>query len=222
MMILFFILVAGCGLLDVTFAQKKTESDSLFLCTEETNTQNGKMVYGYIDGEKTECMSEHELLSLLHQTSLRQSHISTTQEKEKQTPPCTRDKFDLRNARMPMADLMGASLDDVCMNSAELSNADLRYASLTNANLRNANLSRAYCKGADFTGANLTGANMKGAYLNEANFTEAEGLTFEMLKSAQSLHAAKLPPELTARVQEELPEKLEKPREGWINNRWDL
>lgn len=218
-------LIACLGLLAAPSAQNETPKDfQIFLCTEDSLTGSGKMVYAYISGEKTECMSEHELRATLNEASLRQTRDSLAREQRKLSDEVVRaiarGERNLPNAQIRMADLMNVALDGATLSNANLANADLRNASLVGANLRNANLSIAYCKGADFTAADLTGATLNGAYLNGANFTEAKGLSMDMLESAQTLHTAKFDPELASRIAEELPEKLEKPREGWINNRW--
>ncbi|MFW5774702.1 MAG: pentapeptide repeat-containing protein [Chitinivibrionales bacterium] len=206
-------------------AAEDTDKDSIFMCTEKpVDSLQRRMVYGYVDGEKTECMTKQELLSLFSQREFEKKQDSILTEKEKKNDyyvdAIARGQKDLKKATLPMADLMGAKLINIDFSYANLSSADLRNADLSGAILRGADLSVAYCKDADFSGADLSGANLEGTYLNGANLTDVSGLSYELLKKARTIHAARLDSTLIKQIKEDAPHLLEKPKQGWIQNTW--
>jgi len=87
------------------------------------------------------------------------------------------NKFNLRGADLPEADLSGANLRGADLSEADLSGANLRGADLSEADLREADLSEADLSGANLHGADLSGANLSGANLRGAKFYGRGGST---------------------------------------------
>jgi hypothetical protein len=108
----------------------------------------------------------------------------------------------LGGAFLPAVDLntsllRGADLGDAMLISANLSGAILSDADLGGANLAYTNMQDAVLAGADLSGANLrravlTGADLSGADLSGANLTNAV-VTDEQLDACKSLKGATMP-----------------------------
>jgi len=101
----------------------------------------------------------------------------------------------LGGAHMEGVDLESAKLSDSQMEGIDLSNASLVGAHLVNANLAKGDISGSTGQGANFTSAQLRGANLNSAKLYGANFAAADmegvDLSFAYLQGAQ-LSDAKL------------------------------
>ncbi len=80
---------------------------------------------------------------------------------------------DLTSADFSRANLRKADLSGAVLTHANLSNVNLKRASLTKANLQNANLSQANLWNADLSYANFSDANLTEANLRRANLSEA-------------------------------------------------
>ncbi|MFW5775389.1 MAG: pentapeptide repeat-containing protein [Chitinivibrionales bacterium] len=187
----------------------------MYLCIEQhPDSHHGKMVYGYINGRKTECMPEYEFLAAYHQT-LFQDTQQQTQQQEKPRKKIDYAHADLRGADMAGMDLLGADL-----RGADLSSADLRNADLRGANLQGTNLSAAYLKKADLRGADLTGAILDGTYLMQADCRKARGLRLETLARAYTLFETQFDKALADNVQRRFADKLHDPGWEWVNNAW--
>jgi len=94
------------------------------------------------------------------------------------------EPLNLREIRLPRADLRAIDL-----RQADLTGAELTGAVLTGATLDHAQLADATLIGADLTGARLTGAVLTGARLHQADLTGADlrevtGLTGDQLARA--------------------------------------
>ena len=83
-------------------------------------------------------------------------------------PKLSNGAYNLGNANLRGAYLVGAGLA-----GANLSNSNLAGAVLTGANLAGANLSSSNLSGANFANANLAGANLSSSNLSGANFANA-------------------------------------------------
>lgn len=199
--------------------------DQILLCTNDSlNAEKGKLVYSYIDGEKTECLPEQELRELLSNAQLTNIRDSIEAEKKKSgryyEDLVRHGHRELSGADLKMADLMDCNLDSADLSNADLSNADLRGVTFRGANLKGAILATAYCRRADFRGAILEGADITGAYLNECDLRGASGISFEMLKKARTLHEARMDSTLAAAIEEQAWMLLREPKAGWVDNRW--
>jgi|GEM_PF-1626094 len=208
------------------------EKPALYLCADSLakDAAGAKKVYGYIDGKRTECMSEYELLSLYTQAQFEKDSVARRQqraESEAKAKANTAAAADSMAAQiragkkdLDLADLMGVNLENADLSGASFVSADLRRANLAGADLTNANLESAYLRRADLRAAKLAGANLTGAYLAEADLRGAAGLTIESLKAAATLYKAKLDAALMEQAAEEMPEKLKDPSKCWEGNRW--
>ncbi len=79
----------------------------------------------------------------------------------------------LTGANLSEAELIGGELIGAYLSSANLSGANLVSANLSGAGLVSANLSGAWLGSANLSGANLSGANLSGALLVGANLSGA-------------------------------------------------
>jgi hypothetical protein len=181
----------------------------MYLCisSEPSKTESGKayhkMVYGYVNGQRTECMTEEEFRArfvLPHELP------DPPKMSEQKVSPAARTS--LAGADFKNCDLMGMNFQNADLHGARFDNSDLRTCNLHNSDLRNANLEGAYLKDADLSEADLSGANLKGAYLTGANLIGVRGLTIEILRMVQTLFCAKLDPPLLDQVKQYCPGKL--------------
>jgi hypothetical protein len=219
----------------VCLAVEAVESDEgkVFLCADSATAAKSKpkLVYGYIDGKKTACMPERELLTLIggkrferDTTGKSASQLEKEREAARAQSVASADTVVLaiRKGKKDLAglDLMRADLSGADMRNADLTSADLRGANLSKADLRGATLEAAFLRKANLAGADLTGANLKGAYFTYADLTGAKGLTLEALKSLYNLYGAKLDQEVRVVAEKEIPQKLKNPEKCWDKNRW--
>lgn len=185
-----------------------------------------KLVYGYINGKKTECMCEQNLLALYNDSLL--PGINTTKE-----PDCLKKAEktgnDLSKGAKPKKsaffgkdlagkDLKGEDLKGVDFSGADLSNAilestDLRNANLSGANLSGACLENAFLKNANLKNADLSNARLKGAYFHNADLSDAKGLSLEQIRVTATVYNAVFDSDLIALIKEYCPNKLKDP--GW-------
>ncbi len=190
--------------------------DSMVQLKSQTGKDPQKLVYGYINGKKTDCMSEYELRTKLSQDFFNRDNKSGQVNKKQ----LQRDAIYRGNKNLANADLRGMDLQDLDLSGADLQNAllesaDLRGAKLRNANLKGANLENAYCKNADLYRADLTGAQLRGAFFHHANLLETEGLTMENLCTVASLYKALLEEPVLEIIQSKYPIKMKNPKSGW-------
>ncbi|NLE00821.1 MAG: pentapeptide repeat-containing protein [Fibrobacter sp.] len=224
----------------------------MFLCLDsmmqnyKQGTQNPqKLVYSYIDGKKTGCMTEYELRELLSKTAFEkqrssqpdsQKILELSGRKLTMLPLSAREavykgKKDLVGADLSRCDLKGLDLTGADLRNANLQTADLRNAKLTNANLTGAKLDYAYFKNADLNGADLTNCSLKGTYFHHANLVNVKGITHEGISSTASVYKATLDQDLAEIVKTNCPNKLKDPGWQWlapqlvvedsVSNRWE-
>lgn len=127
----------------------------------------------------------------------------------------------LERAHLTNANLGGATLTGAKLTQANLSGAILSDADLSETVLVAADLSESYLFRADLSGANLFNADLSGADLQEADFEGAnlmladlrdvKNASAEDFSTADTLHRAKLDPDMKTRVREEHPDLLEEP-----------
>lgn len=191
--------------------------DSMMILKNQTGKKPQKLVYGYINGKKTSCMSEYDLRStfLKEVFDRDQESVKASHKKQLQRNAVYRGEKNLANADLRGFDLQGLDLSGANLQNARLESADLRGANLRNADLRGANLENAFCKNADFCHANLTDAQLKDAYFHHANLQEAGGLTIKNLCTASTLYKALLEAPVLAIIQSKYPSKMKNPKGGW-------
>jgi hypothetical protein len=206
--------------------------DSMKEIKSRKSDSSVKFVYGYINGIRTECMSEYEFREkyckkqfesstisqpdsqkILEQKGLKRKHIQLSL-----LEAIYRGKKDLAGLKMCSFDLAGLDLSGADLRNADLNSADLRNAKLCGANLSGANLTSAYLKNADLRNANLENVNLKGCYLQQANLTDASGFTIVDIKMAASLYKTIIDPEMAAQIKQDCPGKLKKPEWGWLKS----
>jgi hypothetical protein len=186
----------------------ETGKPLILLCTGDsarTHGTKGKLVYGYIDGKRTSCMSERELLALYSLQEL--------------PPPDTTGKRYVR-ANLKGYDLAGANFSDQDLTASILDGADLRQANLANAVLERASLKAAYLRRANLKGADLTDARIDGAYLNGADLTDAKGVTLQMLRTAYNCYKLKADSSLLRELADCCPALMRDPGSRWDTNQW--
>lgn len=201
-----------------------SEKPEIFLCVREDSikTTEKKLVYGYIYGVKTECMTEKDFLELYAkkmaeiEKSLRLDTISNAdaiiliQNGEK----------DLRSAKFQSFDFMDVSFKGANCTKANFYGADLRNASFRNANCTRTNFSNAFIKNVDFRNADVTAADFTGTYISGADFVDAKGVTPEMFNSSITLYKTKFNKKLAAKLKKQYPDLFEKPKKCWETNTW--
>jgi uncharacterized protein YjbI with pentapeptide repeats len=219
--------------LSPTSAASGAENGKMFLCADSATAKKDapKMVYGYINGQKTQCMSEYDFLALWGKSLLETDSVAL-QIREKEA---NARKSDLKSASLSDSvaeqirkgrkdldglDLMGIDLSSADLQKASFVSADLRRAKLTGADLREANFEAAFLKRVDLRGARFNSTNLKSAYLAEADLRKAKGLSIESLKTVYTLYKAKMDDRLALEVKDALPEKLKEPSKCWENNKW--
>lgn len=191
--------------------------DSMMQVRKQTGCEPQKLVYGYIDGKKTACMSEYEFRVACSKVLFDRENgsLNKTQKKQLQRNAVYRGEKNLANADLRGLDLKGLDLSGANLTNAQLESADLRGANLKNATMTGANLENAYCKNADFRGADLTSANLRGAFFHHANLFEVQGITMENLSAVSSLYQARLEEPLMEIIESKFSNKLKNPKGSW-------
>lgn len=107
----------------------------------------------------------------------------------------------LSEVRLEEANLAGISLEEAILRAAHLEHSNLTGAKMQGAFLLNTRLNGARLRNANLQGAFLGGARFDGAELLGADLTDANGLTWEQLKTARKDNRTRLPAylSLTAR-----------------------
>lgn len=207
----------------VTLTFSETKSPLIFLCLDSMNLKNQagkgfqKLVYSYINGKKTPCMSEHELRLTLSNKAFARDHdsLKAFHKKLLLRNAVYRGEKNLAYADLRGLDLQGLDLSGANLQNALLESADMRGANLRNADLTKADLQNAYCKNADFSHANLTDALLKDAYFHHANLQETNGLTIDNLRTVSTLYDALLAAPVLKIIKSKYPSKLKNPKGGW-------
>jgi len=195
-----------------------------------------KIVYGIINGRRTECMSEAEFrtrycnqeYTRLYADQVDSEKILEGKGLRRALPRINplegayKGRKDLAGTDLHHSDLKGVNLENADLSKANLDYCDLRGANLQNANLKGASLVSAYFKGANLRGADLTGAKCSGTYFQEANLLEVKGLTMEEVRSARSFYNADLDEELDLTIKAQCPRKLDwDPGWHWDTGKYD-
>ncbi len=107
----------------------------------------------------------------------------------------------LSEVRLEEANLTGISFEEAILRAAHLEHSNLTGAKMQGAFLLNTRLNGARLRNANLQGAFLGGARFDGAELLGADLTDANGLTWEQLKTARKDNRTRLPAylSLTAR-----------------------
>lgn len=213
------------------FAEQNT---TMFLCLDsmmQKYRQDGKsppkLVYGYINGKKTECMSEYELRARFSEVQLKErksTEVDSQQllensgkrrsvKDQKIEDGVFRGKKDLAGADLRGYDLNGVDLSGADLTNANLESADLRNANLSNANLSGTSLEFAFLKNANLKNADLSNARFRGAYFQNADLRGVEGLTLEHIQAVTTVCNAVFDSDMMELIKEYCPGKMKDP--GW-------
>lgn len=202
--------------------------DSMMQDFQKDGKSPAKLVYGYINGKKTECMSEYELRARYSDAQFKrqktvevdsQKLLERSGKRKKSTKSLkVKDavflgKKDLAGVDLRGCDLKGVDLSGADLANASLESADLRGANLSNANLSGASLESAYLKNANLKNADLTNVRLKGAYLQHSDLSGVQGLTLEHIRVVTSVHSATFDSEIMEMIKENCPGKMKDP--GW-------
>ena len=192
--------------------------DSMMVIKRSTGKDPVKLVYGYINGQKTPCMSEHELRVTLSRAQFVKdsSGIEAEQQKTFSRNAIFRGEKNLSGADLRGMDLQGIDLSGADLQNTQLESVDLRNANLSGSNLTGANMRDAYCKNVNFSNAEFTGADFQGAFFQNADMRNAKGLSIELLCKTATLYQALLDEEMLRELEANYGAKLEKPRGGWV------
>jgi len=113
---------------------------------------------------------------------------------------------DLSGANLKKAKIAEANLYKAILEEADLAEADLRGADLRGANLSHANLVKANLSHANLCNAIFIEVNLKGAFFNDANLQTIPTSAYKPLGEVNTLHRAKLPPDLEVNLRKNHPE----------------
>lgn len=197
--------------------------DSMLALKNQHSNDQTKLVYGYINGQKTSCMSEYELRSLFSKQLFKDqtSSIATLQKKTFQQNAIYRGEKQLANADLRGLDLQGIDLSGADLTNAQLESADLRNANFKNAKLCGANLKDTYCKNTDFSGADFSNSQLQGTFFLNTTLLNTSGLTVDLLSRVASLFKAKIDDHLTEILEKSYPSKFNPPQGEWIPKQFD-
>ena len=127
-------------------------------------------------------------------------------------------KANLSKAKLPTnlngcKDMSGAKLNEVELwTSTNLKSLNLKGAEIKNSKIIHADLTGTDLTGANLAGTDLTGTDLTGTNLAKSDLTETIGLTFEQLRTVESLYKAKgLETDIRARLEEKCPHLFTKP-----------
>ncbi len=214
-------------------AVESNQDPAVYLCTDSSYAGEKaiKFVYGYIDGKKTACMPEHELLALYgmersrldsaaYMDSLKSAQSQSGTPWDRLYARIQSGEKNLRDLDMHEADLSNLDFSEADLRNTNLSSADLRESNLEGANLRGADLRGAYLKGANLRNADLRNARLEGTYLHEADLTNTVGLSMRALAEVKSLFKAEMDSTLKANLEETRPGKFQDPGWQWDTNNW--
>lgn len=112
-------------------------------------------------------------------------------------------------------DLMGIRLYGLNFQGANLSGCDLRGADMRYCDLSNASLRNAFLRGADLRYARVEDTDFGNAMLTASDLREAQGLSFEQLRSALNLYKTKLDSETVEIMQRDYPNRFKDPGSAW-------
>jgi hypothetical protein len=210
------------------------QNTTMYLCLDsmmQKYKQDGKsppkLVYGYINGKKTECMCEYELRAKFSEAELKvrksteidsqQLLVSSGKRRSVKDIGVRDDVFggkkDLAGADLRGYDLNGVDLSGADLNNANLESADLRNANLSNANLTGTSLEFAFLKNANLKNADLSNAHLRGAYFQNADLSGVEGLTLEHIQAVTTVCNAVFDSDMMELIKEYCPGKMKDP--GW-------
>jgi hypothetical protein len=218
--------LGGIGLLGVGLAFAEEESDSvpaegsILLCTDTIGEENTKLVYTYLDGERTACMPEMELRTVLGERAFDEdSSFQRAQSDEVMgfdiLAAIQKGDRDFEGADLRRRDLMDVDLVGANLRGARLAMADLRGADLSGADLRGADLRGAFLMRTNLAGARLDGAELTRAFMMKADLTGARGITMDMVRTVKSLHEATMDEVLLDEIKSRCPKALEEPKDAW-------
>jgi hypothetical protein len=194
----------------------------MYLCADtELKIKGGrKMVYGYINGEKTDCMPEYEFIELYRKSTTRKVKNLDSISNSEAIGLIQKGNINLSGANFQSFDFMGVRFANLTLEKADFESADLRNTSFENANCKGANFSHAFMRKSNLKNANLANSTFDGAYLPYADFTGAKGLTYKMFENAKSLYNVKFDETFLKELKQLYPQLFRKPKKCWENNTW--
>jgi hypothetical protein len=112
-------------------------------------------------------------------------------------------------------DLMGIRLYGLNFQGANFSGCDLRGADMRYCDLSKASLRNAFLRGADLRYARVDDTDFGNAMLTASDLREAQGLSFEQLRSAMNLYKTKMDSETVEIMQRDYPNRFRDPGSAW-------
>lgn len=236
-----FVRLIVCIFFILTLNGMADQNTTMYLCLDsmmQKYKRDGKsppkLVYGYINGKKTECMCEYDLRAKFSEVELKErksteidsQQLLESSGKRRSVKDLSieegvfRGKKDLAGADLRGYDLNGVDLSGVDLSGADLTNAnlesaDLRNANLSNANLKGTSLEYAFLKNANLKNADLSNAQLRGAYFQNANLTGVEGLTMEHIQAVTTVCNAVFDSDMMELIKEYCPGKMKDTGWGW-------
>ncbi len=214
MLIMALVVLLSC----ILYAKKP----DMYLCAETgLNLKDGrKMVYGYINSEKTDCMPEYEFIELYRKSLTHKKKNLDSISNSEVIRLIQKGYKDLSGGNFQSFDFMGVILANLNLEKADFESADLRNTTFENSNCKGANFSHAFMRKSNLKNANLANAKFDGAYLPYADFTGAKGLVYKMFEHTKSLYNIKVDEAFLKELKHLYPKLFKKPKKCWENNTW--
>jgi hypothetical protein len=183
------------------------EKYPMYLCVDMPlflyDSAHHKMVYTYVEGKRTKCMTEYEFRSKFRTCRIIPRPPSPGDATLTQGSGRNLSGVDYSDKDMMKVNFQAANLQD-----ANFSRCDMRGANLRHADCRRASFEGAFMKNVDLRNADMTDARLRCAYFVNADLTGARGLTLENIRFVETLHACRLDPDILALVEEYCPAKF--------------
>jgi hypothetical protein len=179
------------------------------------NASQQKMVFGHINGQRTECMSESEFHARFHCSAKIPRPPAASM---RVAPPAKLSYQAAKNfsgSDFRDSDLFNMDFQFADCSNSDFSGADMRNAKLQGADCQGANFEGAFLKNANLYNADLSDANLKNAYFVSSDLRGVKGLTIEKIRLTATIYNCKLDAALKNQINMYCPSKYRDVSQNW-------
>jgi hypothetical protein len=173
------------------------------------------MVYGYVNGKRTECMSESEFRSRFQCSERVPNPPAITSPYTFKANTSVSSTKNYAGSNFSGADLFNMDFQFANCRNSNFSGADMRSARLTGADCHGANFEGALVKNANLRNADISEANLRNAYFVSCDLRGVKGLTIDGVRLAATVCNCKLDPELAKQINMYCPFKYRDISHNW-------
>jgi hypothetical protein len=203
-------------------SENQSVSIEMYHCADKTHNSykmgrsslapSEKLVYGYVNGRRTECMTEEDFNSRFCKSVCIPKPPTVAMSYAMSSMPSSKN---YAGSNFRDSDLFGMDMQFADCRRTDFSRADMRSIKMQGADCQGANFEGALVKNANLRNADLSEANLKNTYFVCADLRGVKGLTLDNIRLAATVYNCKMDPELVSLITQYCPSKYHDVSRNW-------